>query len=609
VNYDLVGLGHLPRVAVFCVVALLVVNALARLTVGKRLFSSPQLLFVYVAILVIAGFPGQRLVTYLYFGMVGPQYHALGQGNEFATEVLPYIKPWMVPAKEGDDPVIAHAFHGLPDGEPVPWRAWVMPLIAWTPFFAALLALQLCVSMLLRRRWDEERLTYPLARVPVELTRYDSPTDLVPAMFRSRLFWAAFLIPVALHTKNALSFYYPEIRRINLTPNLGVLFGTRPWTNFDFFPVQMYFAPMGATYLVPTATACSLWFVWILRRFLFVARDQMGLMNQEQYVMRMGGGAYLLLAALYLWGARRTIARAFRASATEDDEPGAEPAAPRWALVGAAVSTAVLGGWGMKAGATPQAVLALVALWMAALIVLARLVAESGMFCVWAPMSPFEGEVVRSWPGRLTPQCTTALCYMGFNMSDTASASLANFLQALKVGDLGKLRAPSALWLMVGAMVVAYFASHPPSLYAIYSHGIYDLGWWCKGAPLGLPNNVHSLTTGLTRYDWRDGFSPMVWGALCAGALHAGRILWHRWPLQALAYAATLGPNWMMDRYGFSIFLGWAVKALLLRFGSVSLYNRMRPFPMGLIVGNACVLLFWTIYHYFRPIDGVLVTE
>lgn len=616
VNYDLIGLGHLPRIALFCVFLLLLVNAVWTKLLGRRPFSTVQLAFVYIAILVMAGFPGQQLVTYLYFTMIGAQYYAAGAGNDFSKEVIPHLKPWLVPSMDPEGPEISWAFHGLPDGGAVPWASWVRPLLMWTPLLIAVLMIQTGVAALLRKRWEEERLTYPLAQAPLDFMRYESPRAAFPKVFGSWLFWIGFVIPTLVYTKNALSFYYPDIRKINTTPNLGVLFGAPPWSNLDYFPVQFYFEMIGATYLIPTATAFSLWFFWIARRLQYVARDQMGLLNHAQYTERQGIGAYHLLAALYIWGARKTIVPAFRRAFGLGPRPGeepreGEPLAPSWAVWVLIVGVAIVVGWTYAAGAPPVATLAVLGVWLVGLIVLSRLVAESGLFCVWTPMLAPHGVVVPAWPGKepLGPQAVTGLCVLGSKIGDTASATMANILQGFHLGDLAKLRQPGVMGLMAAALIVGLFVSHPPALSAMYSHGVYDLGWWCKEAPRSFPDNVHNLSTALTRYTWADAWTPILWGAAVTGALHACRMLWHQFPLQALAYAACLGPSWMMDRYGFSIFLGWALKSSLLRFGSVGLYNRLRPFSVGLIAGNSCVLLFWTIYHWFRPIDGVLVIE
>lgn len=42
---------------------------------------------------------------------------------------------------------------------------------------------------------------------------------------------------------------------------------------------------------------------------------------------------------------------------------------------------------------------------------------------------------------------------------------------------------------------------------------------------------------------------------------------------------------WMLQRIVLSVFIAWAAKRLVLRFGGPALYRKMRPFFIGLIVG------------------------
>jgi hypothetical protein len=615
VNYDLVGVGHLPRIAVFCVLLLIGVNALFAWARKRRPFSTKQLAFVYIAILVMAGLPGQQLVTYLYLGMVGSQYHAAGQGNDYTTEVIPYIKPWMVPDMDPESPSIAWAFHGLPYGETVPWQPWLRPLLMWTPFLLALLGLQICLAALFRKRWDEERLTYPLSQAPVELITYDTAKATVPKLMTSPLFWAMFAIPVVIHTHNAIALQVPYILPWNLNKNIGVIFGEPPWNNLDGLPIPIYFETIGATYMIPVATGFSLWFFWLLRRFIYIYRTQRGLINHEAYLTQQGIGAYYWLTGLCVWGARKSLARALRGSIhwrveRDDYHPDEEPMHPRTAVWGVVLSLAVITVWGLAAGGQVLPILFLMFNYIAGLVVLSRLVAESGLFAVWTPLSPPQEIVARFWPKDhgIAPQALTSLCYMGWKTQDLASATMANVLQGYKIAEMTKLKASTVVWLIAGALVLGVFASHPSSLYAMYSNGVYALGWWPRSATEGIPSTIHNLGAGRTPYD-ADARWAMVHGAAIVAGLHFMRATFHRWPFQAFAYAAALGPQFMMDRYGFSIFLGWLVKYLVLKYGGVGSHNKLRPAAFGLIAGNAAVLLFFTVYHYFHPVEGVLVIE
>ncbi|MBP7559683.1 MAG: hypothetical protein KBA64_04305 [Armatimonadetes bacterium] len=618
INYDLVGLGHLPRVGVFIVFVLIAVNALSMVIVRRRALSSGQIAFIYMAILVMAGIPGQQLVTYLYLGMIGSQYYAYGQGNDYATEVIPYLKPWLVPSMDPEGPVIAWAFHGLPWGESIPWQAWVRPLACWTPYILALLGLQICLASLFRRRWDQERLTYPLARVPVELASYRTGADAVPELLRSRLFWAAFVLPVAVYTQKALSFHNPDIRGVNLYKDIGVVFGAAPWSNLDYLPLHIYFESIGATYLIPTSVGFSLWFFWLFRRLIYVYRDMRGLMDHPQYLTQQGIGAYAVLAGLCLWGSRKTLMQGIRGMIGLRQDPDTDPESPHdrhpmkpaAAMWGIVVCLVVIVAWGRAAGVGAGPVLVTVGLYVIGLIVVCRLVAEMGLFAVWTPMFPPQEITAKLW-GTFSPldqQSTTGLCYLGWKIQDSASATVANVLQGFKISELSQLKDSSGLWLMVVALLAAILAAHPASIHAIYNQGVYDLGWWPSSVGDDLAAQIHSLSTVLVPYK-REAYEAMAHGALIVTGLHLLRTHYHRFPLLAFAYGAALGPQFMMDRYGFSIFIGWCVKSALLKYGGISTHNRVRPAALGLICGNACVLMFWTIVHYFAPVSGVLVTE
>mgnify|MGYP007001814157 FL=1 len=158
------------------------------------------------------------------------------------------------------------------------------------------------------------------------------------------------------------------------------------------------------------------------------------------------------------------------------------------------------------------------------------------------------------------------------------------------------------------ALVVGLFASHPASLYAIYSHTVPGLGWWPKGSGSSLGTSLAGMI--LTNNPFTAGnYGNMVLGGVLVWTLNflRQRFLW--WPLHPLAYAAIMGPTWMGDRYGFSIFLGWLARRLVHRFGGYPAYRLGRSAAVGMVVGNAVVLLTWTIVHYFHPIAGVLITE
>ena len=51
------------------------------------------------------------------------------------------------------------------------YHPWLIPVLAWLAFIAALLLVMMCINLLVRRQWtDKERLTYPVVSLPLAMT-------------------------------------------------------------------------------------------------------------------------------------------------------------------------------------------------------------------------------------------------------------------------------------------------------------------------------------------------------------------------------------------------------------------------------------------------------
>jgi hypothetical protein len=67
------------------------------------------------------------------------------------------------------------------------------------------------------------------------------------------------------------------------------------------------------------------------------------------------------------------------------------------------------------------------------------------------------------------------------------------------------------------------------------------------------------------------------------------------WPLLPVGFVASHGA--FIQNAWFSIFVGWLCKTLLVRFGGAQLYQRARPFFVGLILGEGLVAGGWLIVN------------
>ena len=69
------------------------------------------------------------------------------------------------------------------------------------------------------------------------------------------------------------------------------------------------------------------------------------------------------------------------------------------------------------------------------------------------------------------------------------------------------------------------------------------------------------------------------------------RYLW--WPFHPLGF--SISSVWALHFVWFSIFIAWLLKSIILKYGGASLFTKMRPFFLGLILGEFANYGVWMI--------------
>jgi hypothetical protein len=77
--------------------------------------------------------------------------------------------------------------------------------------------------------------------------------------------------------------------------------------------------------------------------------------------------------------------------------------------------------------------------------------------------------------------------------------------------------------------------------------------------------------------------------ALVMGLLRS-RFWW--WPLHPVGYMLS-NLQWGMNKHYLQFFIGWAVKAAVLRWGGLRLYRRTMPIAVGAIIGTQVNAAAW----------------
>ncbi|MBT5714169.1 hypothetical protein HOI71_24185, partial [Candidatus Poribacteria bacterium] len=161
------------------------------------------------------------------------------------------------------------------------------------------------------------------------------------------------------------------------------------------------------------------------------------------------------------------------------------------------------------------------------------------------------------------------------------------------------------LWSMVGAIVACFVASAVTMLYLSYRYGGINGNSWFFGGGARAPYDyaVSKILNpeGPNVAGWI--FKGIGAGAMGLLMLLRTRFLW--FPFHPIGFA--IGPIWIMDHIWVTVFLAWALKLSILRWGGVRLYGAARPFFLGLILGQFTCNGSWLIVDAITGAKGNLI--
>ncbi len=560
----------------------------------RNILTSGQLVATYSLLIVTAGIPTFGLALYLFPVMTGPFYMASPE-NKWAELIFPLLPQWIAPPAEGK--AIKWFYDGAPPGMGIPWGEWLRPVAAWSVLVVGFFLAMFCLAALLRRQWVErENLIFPLVELPLEMTGAAKkfPGDI--ALLRSPLVWIGFAIPFLIHNLEALHAYIPAIPEIRLH-RLPIFAGltSPPWRYLRSF-VYIHFSVIGVAYFLTTEISLSLWFFWWLGRLQHVVADALGRepmlrrVEENQYQ-----GALIAIVAYGIWVARGHLVDAWRRAWQGDGEDAAEAMPYRWIFLGLILAGVIVGGWLMVAGVSFAMVLFAYIVFLVICWGMARLVAESGiMFAKVVQMRPTL--LIRGLIGarNVRPRDLAVLNVVEYVfMYDLKSMMMPQLLHALKMADEAKLDRPSLYGSMAVAVAAAVLASYWASLKIAYAKGALAMHpWFFISGPRGTMETLKSMLLNPLGIDLGRLFAIAAGGGF-TWLLTVLRQRFLAFPLHPIGY--VVGQGYEALRMWFPFLVGWTAKASVMKYGSVKTYRRLRPFFLGLVLGEYSAAGLWLV--------------
>jgi uncharacterized protein DUF6785/uncharacterized protein DUF6784 len=588
----------LPMPAVLVLLVLGLLNG-AR----KRSWRPAEVLLVYLTLTTTVTLVGYYFIQLLIPMMATPFYFATDENRW--SRMHPFLPSWLTLR---DPEVIRGLYLG---GAAVPWRAWLVPLAGWGALILSLCAATLSLNVLLARQWiHRERITFPVATLPLEITSPRAP------LLRNRLMWLGFGLAAVGQSLCATNYYLPAVPHIPLTiTSISDSFTQPPWTALGAIYIRNTPFSYGLAFLAPTDVSFSVWFFFWLARLQRLVAFNLGYVDPQTlsergapYLVEQGIGAFLVMGVYLVSHGLRVKGQWSRVNRRRTEHPNPRPSTldprpstlnPRPAALVFCVSIAVMTGILVSAGLGLGLTVGIIALYFLNLVTITRVRAEAGFAWVYGPHRWAGGNVTEIMGNSLgtfglAPAQLTTLGLFHLFWWDVRFTPMPGQFEALKMGDSARIRQSQLVAWIVAVSVLAVLVG----MYAALRDG-YHYGMATAKAFSGIVDG--SKVGYLLAMNWWDNpVRPDGTRTACSVVggvvtylliLARQRFLW--WPFNPIGY--VMGATNTATMFWANYFIAWLLKAAVLRYGGMRLYRSVVPFFIGLILGDIATQAAWSL--------------
>ena len=586
-----------PIVAFMPFVLWLFLNTLLKRLWPFMALRQGELLAIFAMLWVVGTMPQLGWVTYWTSTVAGPAYHSTPE-NRWAELLFDYI-PWHV-LPDTSQRVTELLWLGLPEGMDIPWDGWIRPLAHWLAVSVAMVVFGFCLMMVFQKQWEDgEKLPFPLAQMPRDLTHGFDGKGRMPELFRSRLFWIGFAAVFAVFLYNIITYFTPGMTAATIYwERYSLVLGEYHSVTIRVLPLVMAF-----TYLCPVDILASLILFHLIhmlkygfmRRFGVALGDEGQELKAWEILSLEANGALILVALWSIWMARGHLHRVWRlvrsgSGAIED------VIRYRLAIVGMGLSALFVIGWGVNLGmsiGTATLAFALIAL---TYFVTVKLIAATGFgpaFPRYEKGTLFVENLIGSSHfsprGLVAFKMFSSAAFFGGGRVQTWTA-ITHHLHLFSIR-----RQPVWVPTVILATFVFGFLVAAGNTIALAYDG---------GGTLHLGGAGHQIYDEMVKLLDNPKSSDLakwgvwLWGFFEAGLLAFMRSRFHWFPFHPIGIALQ---NSLGSRiYWFCLLLVLVAKSILLRYGGVQAFVAGKPFFYGLGVGyvigvvvSLCVDLIW----------------
>ena len=593
-NIFLAG-GHFPVGPFFIItVLILFVNVMVRTIRPGSALRPQEIVTIWCIMIVAVGIPSTGLMRYALSPMVAYKYRATVE-NDWEHLFYQYIPKWRVVQ---DEKAILSFYEGLLPGESVPWSAWLKPMLIFSTYVLILYFVMICLSIVLRKQWVEnEKCTFPLVRIPIEMS--SQPQGLISSFFKSPALWLGFAFPLCLHTMNGIHAFWPKAPHIPRHFWLNHLLVERPFSLLRPFQILVFWSMVGFSYLLTMEVSFSLWFFFFFYKFQCLIGGILGFQLESGPGVQWTGrsfsaaqeaGACLTFVLIAVIKSRHHIKNLFL-QAFDDKNTGGHQATgdpPRTTIFGLLGGIVALVFFNQLMGMSLSFALVFVLLLLGMYIAMTWLVISGGIPFINPSFSAHSVLLTTLGTERMNRSTVTSLLMHPLSLTlDLRELMMPNIMNSLKAADEVKIKRQRLLLALGTSMVIGLAVSYYSALKVSYQYGAPYTGG--SGYLYQLESLLISPKKGT---DWTNtGF--MVFGSLFTLWLMWMRQIFLWWPFHPIGYMMLSA--WASFQLWLSIFLGWAMKFAIVKYGGLGAYRRARPIFLGLVLGEMVCAGLWAI--------------
>ena len=612
--------GQLPIVAVTYLILLNIIYIpLARRFFPGGALSPKEMVVVATMTLISCIFGLNEYIPIVLAHIILPfaNYNSFPQWQKYG--ILEYIPKKIIPLAGKIDETVFEGFKmGLSkDGvslikfSEIPFKAWLSAAAYWVPLILFMVIMLVALALVIHRQWAvNEQLAYPISNI-FNAIIHRKAKGFISEIFTMKLFYAGFGIAAFIYIYNYIQAWFPS----NLNP-IPLKWSMELWKIFPSIPKAqlwrlqdgfIFLSGIGIAYLISTEISLSIGLNYVIYGIFAIQIYKAtgappAANNFHQSIVGAFIAYFIILIILGRSYYRLVFSNALGIGKASPENKDAVYAARIFLItfLGFIIMLSLMGmDW-------------IIALFFSIAIVLlftvyTRMTCETGIPILQAKFDTGNLLTKIFGHGFMGAKGISTSYFFEGALVDMRMSPMAYAATSFKLSEDHKIRKRAIFKIILITLIIAFIIGTGACFWQFYSWGAVENPWtfshaWRLPIVRGVKEVVNldnmglieetSKATGMAKFKYfmpdMKGIKYLIFGVLMVTLFYALRVRFRWWPLHPIIF--LMWNTWFASNMAWSFLIGWAIKSLVVKFAGGKVYNNIKPFFIGLILGEVGIL-------------------